>query len=174
MIMKKVKISKLDAVKRQLETAIQLYFNYGDAVSIHTLACAAYEILLDLNKKHGGIPMLMDGFLIRDEKKREFKKIIREPQNFFKHADWNPEGVIDFNPEVSPFFIYDAISKYQEMTGEVTAYFRIFRGWYCAMHIDQFYFDKKQKELMQNTMKKYGDDRMAYYKDMLDVSSDLH
>jgi hypothetical protein len=55
--MKKIEISKLDAAKRQLKTAINLYFSYGDPVSIHTLASAAREILYDLNKKHSGMPI---------------------------------------------------------------------------------------------------------------------
>jgi hypothetical protein len=33
---KEFKVSKLDAAKRQLETAIRLYFSDGDPVSIHT------------------------------------------------------------------------------------------------------------------------------------------
>lgn len=173
MIMKKLKISKLDAAKRQLESAIRLYFNYGDAISIHTLARAAYEILLDLNKKHSGSPMLMDDFLIKDEYKKKYRRMIREPQNFFKHADWNPEGVLDFNPDVTPFFIYDAISKYQGLTGEVVPYFRIFRGWFCSQHIDLFHFPQDQKRFIQMTMNKYGNDRLAYFSDMVEVSSKL-
>ena len=174
-IMNKIKISKLDAAKRQVETAIRLYFNYGDPIPIHTLACASHEILSDLNKKrkYSGAPMIMDDFLIKDEYKKEYKRMIREPQNFFKHADWNPEGILDFNPDVSAFFIYDAISKYQELTGEIVPSFRIFRGWYCAQHIDQFYFPEDQKELIKNTMNKYGNDRLAYFSDMLEVSSEL-
>jgi hypothetical protein len=44
-----LRISKLDAAKRQLETAITLYFNSGDWVSIHALAGAAYMIIRDVN-----------------------------------------------------------------------------------------------------------------------------
>lgn len=32
-----MKISKIDAVKTQLVTAIELFFNDGDPISIHTL-----------------------------------------------------------------------------------------------------------------------------------------
>ena len=38
-------ISKLDAAKRQLETAVELFFNHKDPVSIHTLTRAVHEIL---------------------------------------------------------------------------------------------------------------------------------
>src|SRR5438552_18089527 len=37
-------LTKVGVAQSQLKTAIRLWFNDGDAVSIHTLACAAYEI----------------------------------------------------------------------------------------------------------------------------------
>jgi len=36
-----VRLSKFEAARRQLETAIKLYFADGDEVSIHALAAAA-------------------------------------------------------------------------------------------------------------------------------------
>jgi hypothetical protein len=170
---KKIKISKLDAAKRQLETAIRLYFNYGDPVAIHTLACAAHEILSDLNKKYSGKPMVVSDFMIKDEYKKHFMKMIREPQNFFKHANKDPENTIDFNPDVSHFFIFDAISKYQEITEEIVPFFVIFRGWFGAQHIDIFYFSNEKKVFISNTISKYGNDRSAYFSDMLEVSGYL-
>ncbi len=166
---KKIKISKLDAAKRHLETAIRLYFNYGDPIAIHTLACAAHGILSDLNEEHKGNPMLVSDYLIKDEHKKYFRKMIREPQNFFKHANKDPENTIDFNPDVSHFFIFDAISKYQEITDERVPFFIIFRGWFGAQHLSLFYFSDEKKEFISNTIRKYGDDRSAYFSDMLEV-----
>lgn len=42
---KKIQVTKLDAVRRQLETAVILWFHDGDPVSIHTLTGAAYQII---------------------------------------------------------------------------------------------------------------------------------
>src|SRR5271165_3353782 len=44
-------ITKFEAARRQLGTAIVLWFSDDDPVSIHTLACAAYEIIHKLTKK---------------------------------------------------------------------------------------------------------------------------
>jgi hypothetical protein len=52
--------NKLEVARRQLETAIQMYFNCGDPVSTHTLATAALEVLIGLNKARKGSPMLSD------------------------------------------------------------------------------------------------------------------
>jgi hypothetical protein len=46
-------IRKELAARRQLDTAIQLYFQNDDALSIQTLAVAAFGILRDLNRKRG-------------------------------------------------------------------------------------------------------------------------
>src|SRR5882762_2358461 len=54
-------LEKLDVVKRQLETAIMLFFADGDPVSIHTLACAAHGVVRDLNRFMGGSKMAMAG-----------------------------------------------------------------------------------------------------------------
>ena len=50
-------VTKLDAAKRQLETAIRLWFHDAHPVSIDTLAAAALQVLVDINTKRGGEPM---------------------------------------------------------------------------------------------------------------------
>ena len=47
----KIRVSKLDAARRQLDCAIELWFAGKDEVSIHTLAAAAHQIISDINKK---------------------------------------------------------------------------------------------------------------------------
>lgn len=37
----KIMTSKLGCARRQLQTAVRLYFNDADPISIHTLACAS-------------------------------------------------------------------------------------------------------------------------------------
>jgi len=167
---KKLKLSKLNVAKRQLETAIRLYFNDDDPVSIHTLACAAHGILSDLNKKYNGNPMMLSDYIISDEYKTEWNKKIREPQNFFKHADNDSVKSIEFTPELTEYFIFDATSKYQEMTGKIIHYFIIFRGWFAAHNIEAFNYSKNNKQLITEIVNKYKDNRKQYFLDLLYVS----
>jgi len=51
-------LTKLEVAKRQLETAVVLYFHESDPVSIHTLTAASYEVLGDLSKRAGQLPGL--------------------------------------------------------------------------------------------------------------------
>ena len=54
-----MEITTLEAAKRQLRTAVELYFADDDPVSIHTLVGASYQILQDLNKKADGPAMII-------------------------------------------------------------------------------------------------------------------
>jgi hypothetical protein len=106
----KIKISKLDAARRQLDCAIELWFANGDLVSIHTLACASHQIIHDIHKKRvRHKELIFDSILIKDEYRKEANDLIRKNMIFFKHADKDPEGVTEFVPRLSEGFIVMSI-----------------------------------------------------------------
>ena len=138
---KSLTISKLDAAKRQLETAIRLYFHHGEPVSIHTLVSASYNIIRDINTKRGGEKMVVKELLfdqVRPERHVEFRKLLQRAENFFKHADRDHDGSLEFNPDESELLILDACTKYWELTGEHPPLFQIFRGWFMASNPELF------------------------------------
>lgn len=148
-------ITKLDAAKRQLETVIRLYFNDGDPVSIHTLVCAAYNVIRDVNQKRNGPPMYAkDTFIdfVKPEHQTKIRKKIEVAENFFKHGQRGDE-ILDFNPEASEWPIFEAISYYPKLTGEDPPLFRLFRGWYVGHHLSLFKLPAEQKELLDNATK---------------------
>ena len=53
-----IRVSKLDAARRQPDAAIKLWFADGDEVSVHTLAAAAHQTIHDINQKKGGGELL--------------------------------------------------------------------------------------------------------------------
>ena len=89
----KVAITKLDAARRQLRVAISLRFQDGDEVAIHTLACAAHQIIHDINQHRGGRDLLFDSLNFKDEYRKEAVNWLKKDMNFFKHADKDPEGL---------------------------------------------------------------------------------
>jgi hypothetical protein len=107
-----MRIGKLDAARRQLRTAITLWFNGGDPVSVHTLAFAAYEIIHAISEKRDPSrrDLLFDSALVKDEYRKEFNAMLKRHANFFKHANRDGDSVIDFNPELSKLFILFAIT----------------------------------------------------------------
>ena len=101
----KIRVSKLSAARRQLDCATELCFLDGDAVSIHTLAAAAHQIIHDINKKNGGPPLIFDSVVIRDERREEFIARLKKDMVFFKHAERDPDGITEFVPLGSIMFM---------------------------------------------------------------------
>jgi hypothetical protein len=141
----KIQITKLDAARRQLETAITLWFNDDDPVSVHTLTAAAHKILYDLNKHRGGTPMLHDVEIIRPEKRRKCREAFLKAENFFKHADHDPGDTHLFSPAATPFRILEAAEKYGEMVGLRTAIMQTFFVYFGLICPDVFKADISQK-----------------------------
>jgi hypothetical protein len=133
-----LKIKKIDAGKRQLETAILLFFDNGDPVSIHTLACAAYDIVDGVDQHRGGKEMWV---------KRRYTQLpgrpsrgdINETQNFLKHADRDPEGTLEFFPLMTEPLLADASRTYIELTGDHSPILEVMLRWFhCRGGKDNF------------------------------------
>lgn len=125
----RLKIGKMDAAKRQLETAIHLWFFSGDPVSIHTLACAAHQILHDIGGKCGVPAVLREPPGVAPEHMKRIRKLVNKPENFFKHADSDPDALLDFNPEATELFILDAVITYEALTQEAAPILSTFKAW---------------------------------------------
>ncbi|MES2930995.1 MAG: hypothetical protein V4665_04420 [Patescibacteria group bacterium] len=129
----KISISKLDAAKRQLEMALNLFFRNADPVSIHTLVGAAHQVLQDICEEQGTQSIkqkLLD--MVKPEKKTEFIKKLNAPRNFFKHAENDPNSVIEFNPEMTDLILWDTCLMYTTLTQENPAIIQVFNAWNYA------------------------------------------
>lgn len=132
----RLNISKLDAARRQLETAMLLYFREADPVAIHSLAAAAHEILKDLSSKVGS-PMPIERTLVRalgKELAEKLGSLARKPQNFFKHADRNAESVLEFSPGLTDLILLDGVVQYCSITGEQPPMLGVFIAWFSIQH----------------------------------------
>jgi hypothetical protein len=131
-----ITISKLDAAERQINTAVRLYFNDGDPVSIHTLSAAAFEILKDLDKKGpktGTFYELVDQY-VRPEERDTVMKTVKQAQNFFKHADQDPDATLDFILAEPEMFLLAACDKFRELSGTITAEIATFLTWWSIQN----------------------------------------
>jgi len=127
-----MQVSKLDAARRQLETAVRLYFSEADPVSIHTLTSAAYQVLSDVNRARGGAPMLKEQVptWVRPDATREAKQKLSEAENFFKHANRDHNEVLEFSQGPTELLLYDAVKKYRELTGETVPVLGVYDAWF--------------------------------------------
>jgi hypothetical protein len=130
---KPLPLTKLEAARRQLETAIKLYFDHGDEVPIHTLAAAGYSIVRDINEHRDGEPMLKDiHCYLSEDLAREFRKYINTPENFLKHADKDPEALYELSPRWTEALMWEASRKYCELTGDWPMPLLTFILWFVA------------------------------------------
>ena len=78
-------ITRLEAARRQIDSAVEMYFNERDEVSIHTLVSAAHILITDLSKA-AQLQSVIDRH-IKPDMRWKFEGAIRTPQNFLKHAN---------------------------------------------------------------------------------------
>ena len=150
--MDKIPISKLDAAKRQLETALKLFFENGDPVSIHTLVSASHELLAVLCRKRGVTPsMLKDQVLkdIRPGKEKYWIKLNNKYANHFKHATKDADATIDFNPEINEILILDACQMYMRIVGSNTFLQRTFCVWVHAKDPNMFIHTLEELDFLE-------------------------
>lgn len=132
---KPIHVGKLDAARRQLETAIELWFHDSDPVPVHTLAYSAYEIIHVISKKRSPNrrDLLFDTLVIKDEYRAEHVKEIKRSANFFKHADRDGEAVLEFHPALTElFFIFSILGI--EFCGERNSDTEAAFIWWLSLH----------------------------------------
>jgi hypothetical protein len=116
-----VAISKIEAAKRQLDTAIELYLHEFDLLSVHTLAWAAFSILVsyDAATNAGGAWAKH----IRENSCDGTRKLA----NFLKHADRDPLAQIgELTDEYTHLLLLEGCKLYYELTDKRTRPIDIF------------------------------------------------
>jgi hypothetical protein len=142
-------IPKIDAARRQLDTAITLWFQDGDVVPIHTLTCSAHQIIHDINQHRNGPDLLFDSIVVKDEYRHLIKKYLHKDYNFFKHADNDPNDSLEFNPLNTEHFILFAILGL-EMLGVKSNNLRFAFTIFFAIRHPDLITEKGRQSIFQN------------------------
>src|SRR3989344_5083783 len=128
---------KLGAARSQLDTAIELFFQEKDEVSIHTLTSASFTILRDLGRRRG----MPDPFEFTNNAPGVLKKkiisLLNEPQNFFKHADSDPSSLLHFNPTRTIYDMLMASSLYTQISQKASPLMTLFTIWFFTYRKDK-------------------------------------
>ena len=129
-----IRISKIEAAKRQLDMAIRLLFNDCDPVAVHTLVGAASVIISDLvDKQHPD--KSWDRFAQEANKitASEYFQIMRKPQNFLKHARNDAEATLDFDPVDTESVAFWAVMNLGNF-GLLSIEAQVLQLWWLACH----------------------------------------
>jgi hypothetical protein len=156
MISRTVRVSKLNAAQRQLKTAIALWFEDGDPVSVHTLAFAAYEIFHSVSEHRDPYrrDLIFDTFHIKDEYRREWLAVVKREANFFKHGDRDSEAIIDFDPDLAEFFmLYSMLAR--QLCGETPSEEESAFTWWIMFHRPHLLAEQARKSLTDRVPAEY-------------------
>ena len=135
------RITKLAGAERLLKTAVDLFFEDGDMLSIHVLSSAAHEVLHVLLKKERKLTSFMKDIdlVIRSIKIKKYHDIIHHTQNFLKHGAKDHNAKLEYYKAETPFWIFDAIQMYAQLTGsQKYKVFALFVLWFRLEHKEVF------------------------------------
>ena len=134
-----MKLDKEQVASQQLDTAIELMFDGGDIVSVHTLASASSTIFADLLNAEGAKAWRDEIVECFPGKKQEVVRVLREAQNFFKHAEKDPDAVLEFDEVTNDETMIIATLEYAELLRldknarkKITTPMSVFQMWYFA------------------------------------------
>ncbi len=132
-------LTKQDVARSQLLTALHLFFDDGDPVSVYTLASNAWEIIDSLcdSNEIGSVSNETRGHISIDKDLK--KDFINGPsRNFFKHADRDPEHVlVGFTEHDCDAVLFLAAEDYIRLYDKSPVEFQIYPLWYLAGNISR-------------------------------------
>jgi len=112
----RITLTKADVVVRQFDMAISLWAEDADPVPVHTLVAAAHDIVDDLLRNAGLRRTLVgDTKYVRQGMEKEYRKVMKESANFFKHADRDSDSTHDFLPFQTEYLLYGAIEGFKRL-----------------------------------------------------------
>lgn len=155
-----VRVGKLEAARRQLQAAIRLMFEGGDPIVTHTLVGAASIVLSDL-VEHRLPHKSWDRFAqeANNLKTKNYFNIMREAQNFLKHARDDPDGTLELNPTDTESLAFFATLNAGELLshgglGKLSMEESVFQLWYIACQAPAV---EDAADLFEQALKVFGD-----------------
>lgn len=154
-----ITLTREEVAIRQLNSAIKMYANEDDAVATHTVAAAAFGLLEDIafSQSRDTFLSYLPG-IVRADKVRYIREVIKKPQNFFKHGRTG-KGKIRYNPETVNFILLGACYNARVLNLHKTAEIIVFEGMTHLMHPDLFLDGPYKNELLTVRSKIKNPDR---------------
>lgn len=163
-----VSLTKVDAAKRQMTESIRLFFEGRDEVSVHTLASASAQVFYDLCKAQGKPTLLRGQEMIRDEKRKEWLKFVKGSENFFKHAEKDPDELHVLVPMMTHVTILETVQACFDLTGRFTYEGTIFLCWFGIQYPELLLEGplKRHIETQSRAFQIHGSD-LGVFRDMI-------
>jgi hypothetical protein len=124
-----------------------MFFECKDMIAVHTVAAASLEILRQIGKPRGCSSLFDEIERIRPEHRKTIVTLIRQPQNFFKHAGKDPDKTLNFFFEATKFYLFDTARLLHQLTNQITPETSCFIGWFLVKYPDFFDLNDDSPEL---------------------------
>ena len=140
--MQGMKLDKAKVARRQLGTALALFIDDLDPVSVHTLACAGGEIAEHLTNKAGAKPFSSHAMAtFPDMDIKELRRLQRQFWNAFKHATTRDGKERDdrkllerFNDLQNDHTLFVGWYDYMLAAKSMPVEGQVFQAWYFALY----------------------------------------
>ena len=132
-------LDKISIARTQLLTAIDLFFEDGDPVSIHTLAGAAQEVLAKLCLVAGTPPFSVDAQQAFPHLgAKEVHSAFSIYKNAFKHMDRDDTAALSaFSERENDALIFVACTDYARLCRRFPLKIHVFTAWFYAVYRDE-------------------------------------
>jgi hypothetical protein len=115
----KTRLTKIEVAESHLKWAVKLFFLRSDPIVIETLVGAASGVLRGIAHARGVQPFVHDSDWIKPEYKGLWIKTLHKAQNFSKHADKDPDGVLEYETEMLHFMLLEACHLYRHLSSDM-------------------------------------------------------
>ena len=140
-----MKLDKAQVARRQLGTALALFIDDLDPVSVHTLACAGGEVAEHLTRKAGIQPFTSHALAtFPDLDLKEVRRLQNQFWNSFKHAtthtgkDRADHELLDrFNDLQNDHTLFVGWHDYLLAVNAIPIEAQAFQAWYFALYPDK-------------------------------------
>jgi hypothetical protein len=139
--MAEIKVTKLEAAQRQIDAAILMLYRGDDPVAVHTVISAACRIIRDLCSRANTSTWQKFDEVFIPGKQREAWGAFSRAANFFKHADRDPDDILEgVQEEVNDYLIFLSLALHEDL-GQRTIRMRTHMAWMMLFYPDAFDMD---------------------------------
>jgi hypothetical protein len=146
-----MKLNKVEAARRQLNTGIRLFFEQGDPVAVHTVVHAGFTIIRNLCEERGDVQSFnrFSDWIVPGAEKKFWREMNRQA-SFVKHADNDPDEILEFDPETTELLMLMASKWFVDLGNSTSPEIRTFGLWYSFM------YPRTLKESVLEELRKVG------------------
>lgn len=132
-------VTRFDAVREQISSAIRMFFLWDELVSAVTLAGAAERVLSDLQPQDGIIGVdahsirSMINLYVKEEHHKDAAALFRKDYDYFRHADRNiTQDNYELKESSVAWLIWMSVVAFEFLGQEKTMEMRAFAWWFMA------------------------------------------